>query len=209
MAISGRLDDPRPNVPVLDNRHGELMNMASRGFVGFVADRTEKIAYNHYDSGPDGVGLTVLAWLRTAVKAPDVLRERVAALRMVTSDQPTPADIERYGQYAVPYAASRVITTWMELLWRTQGDPELILQAGVIDDASSFPVDYPECEWGYVVDLDTGVFEVYRGRQAAPHNRGRFAASAHPCEQDYWPVALVTGWRFDQLPNDEDFLAAL
>ncbi|MFG1949291.1 hypothetical protein [Nonomuraea sp. NPDC048826] len=181
--------------------------MASRGFVGFVADQTQKIAYNHYDSAPDGIGLLVLAWLRTAVGTPDVLRERVAALRVATSGRPTADDIERYGQYADPHASTHEIT-WMELLWQTQGDPEAMLRAGVIADASSHPVDHPACEWGYLVDLDSQVFEVYRGGQAAPHNRGRFAA-AHPAESGHWPVALVMGWRFDQLPSDEEFLTAL
>lgn len=180
--------------------------MASRGFVGFVADQTEKIAYNHYDSAPDGVGLIVLGWLRTASKAPDVLRERVVALQVVTSGRPNKDDIERYGKYADPYVSSHVIT-WVELLWKTQGDPEAMLRAGVIDDASSYPVAYSECEWGYIVDLDTQVFEVYRGRQVAPHNRGRFATRPHP--DDHYPAALVTGWRFDQLPSDEEFLTGL
>lgn len=132
----------------------------------------------------------------------DALRGRVVALRVVTSGRPTAGDIERYGQYADPYVSSHVIT-WVELLWKTQGDPEAMLRAGVIDDASS----YPECEWGYIVDLDTQVFEVYRGRQAAPHSRGRFATRPHP--DGHYPAALVTGWRFDQLPSDEGFLTAL
>ncbi|MDA0634358.1 hypothetical protein ACQEUU_33965 [Nonomuraea sp. CA-218870] len=183
------------------------MTMASRGFVGFVTDHTEKIAYNHFDSGPDGIGLLVLAWLRTAAKTPDLLRERVAALRVVRSDtRPTVEDIERLGEYADDLSSCGV-TSWVELLWKTQGGPEAMLRAGVIEDASCYPVESSDCEWGYLVDLDTQVFEVYRGRQAAPHNRGRFATRPHP--HDHYPAALVTGWRFDQLPSDEEFLTTL
>ncbi|MFI6713568.1 hypothetical protein ACIBF7_44580 [Nonomuraea sp. NPDC050478] len=182
--------------------------MASRGFVGFVADKTEKIAYNHYDSGPTGVGLIVLAWLRDAAQAPGMLRERVAALRVVDSNStPTEDDIVRLGEYADAYTSSCGVPYWAGLLWKTQGDPEAMLRAGVIEDASSYPAESTDCEWGYLIDLDTQVFEVYRGQQAAPHHRGRFATQPHP--DDHYPAALVTGWRFDQLPSDDEFLTTL
>ncbi|MFC5813615.1 hypothetical protein [Nonomuraea harbinensis] len=182
--------------------------MASRGFVGFVVDRTEKIAYNHHDSGPTGVGLIVLSWLRITMKTPQALRERVTALRVVDpGSRPTVHDIERLAEHADPHASPRGVTFWMELLWQTQGDPDAMLRAGVIEDASSYPVEASDCEWGYLIDLDTTVFEVYRGKQAAPHNRGRFVTQPHP--DDHFPVALVAGWRFDQLPSDDEFLTTL
>ncbi|MDP4510299.1 hypothetical protein [Nonomuraea turcica] len=183
------------------------MTMGARGFVGFVADKVEKISYTHDDSYPAGVGLGVLAWLRTAMQAPQVLRQRVAAVRVVSPDSsPTQDDIERLGTYTDTLSSTAPGRHWWELLWRTQGEPEAILEAGVIVDAGDLPAN-SHCEWGYVVDLDSMVFEVYRGQQPQPHNRGRFVTENGP--RDHCPAALVTGWPLDQLPNEEEFLDAL
>ena len=43
--------------------------MSTRGFIGFVIDGTEKIAYNHYDSYPSALGLNVLHWLHVEPQA--------------------------------------------------------------------------------------------------------------------------------------------
>jgi hypothetical protein len=41
--------------------------MGTRGAVVLVADGQEKTVYNHYDSYPDGLGETVLKWVREAL----------------------------------------------------------------------------------------------------------------------------------------------
>lgn len=194
--------------PAGRRRRKPVTPVASRGFVGFVADHTEKIAYNHYDSVPSRVGLRVLAWLRTAVQQPQALRERVAALQVVhPASRPTADDIAWLRDYADPFLPPSRIISWLDLLWKTQGNPEAMLGAGVIEDASDYPADGSDCEWGYVIDLDTGVFEVYRGGQTGAHRRGRFAERPH--RPGHCQAALVTGWPFDQLPGDREFLAAL
>lgn len=192
--------------------------MSTRGFVGFVSDRTEKIAYNHSDSYPDALGLDVLKWLRFAVADLDdpaggvpSLRESVMALRVVDGEStPTEGDVERLAGFADLGVSARDPREWYVLLRETQGSPGRMLQAGVIQDAADFPADSLFAEWGYIVDLDTGVFEVYRGFQQEPHNRGRFADRT-PRESTfnvprYFPVALVHGWRLDDLPSDDAFL---
>ncbi|MGP3920568.1 hypothetical protein [Nonomuraea sp. 10N515B] len=181
--------------------------MATRGFVGFVADKAERITYIHDDSYPAGVGLAVLTWLRTATQARDVLWQQVVALRVVSPDTwPTQDDVRRLRTYADNPSASWPGRGWWELLWKTQGDPQAILEAGVLIDACDFPAN-SHCEWGYLLDLDTGVFEVYRGPQLQPHNRGRFVTGQDSGEQ--WPAALVAGWPLDQLPDAKEFLDTL
>ncbi|MER7363498.1 hypothetical protein [Nonomuraea wenchangensis] len=176
--------------------------MATRGFLGFVIDRTAKIAYAHDDTYPAGVGLLVLTWLRIAAPPLDGLRKQAAAVRVVSpTSRPTPGDVARLAQYTHP--CSSQVRHWWELLWQTQGDPEKILQAGVIEDASDFPAD-PHCEWGYVIDLDNKVLEVYRGGQSRPHQRGRFASDASAGAP--W---LVMGWTLEDLPTDREFLETL
>jgi len=190
--------------------------MSTRGFVGFVADDTEKIAYNHSDSYPRGLGLEVLEWLRSTVseakdpaEAITQVRELVRALRVVDLDStPTGEDIERLKEFASQRVPRGELIEWYMLLHATEGNLGEILRAGVIEDAASFPIDSLSAQWGYLVDLDAEVFEVYRGSQKKPHERGRFAARA-PERGDHWPVALVTSWPLTALPSPADFLTTL
>jgi hypothetical protein len=180
--------------------------MSTRGFLGFVIDQAEKIAYNNYDSYPDGLGLAVLDWLQGMDR--EVVEDQVRKIRVVASDTtPTDADIERLLKYADVVVGSNAVNDWYVLLRKTQGKPGLMLEAGVIQDASEFPADSLWAEWGYIIDFDQGVFEVYRGFQKAPHSRGRFA---HLTGSDgYVPVALVATWSLGDLPDHERFLAAI
>lgn len=197
--------------------------MGTRGFIGFVADGVEKIAYNQFDSYPDGVGATVLDFLwanrheltctrhsSVSGSAPDLIRK----LRVVGENStPTAEDVERLSQYADLRVGTRDPREWYVLLRETQGNPALMLQAGVIEDASGFPLDSLFCEWGYLVDMDAKTFEVYRGFQRSPHGKGRFASRgegrAAPLGNEYHPVALAQSWPLDKLPTHDEFLAAL
>lgn len=191
--------------------------MGTRGFITFVADGVEKTAYNHWDSYPDSLGAGVLEWLRTERDRADVtetadwlapIAARVRALRAVRHhDRPTPADIERLEPWTDLGVGSRSRNDWYCLLRGTQGDPAAMLDAGVIEDASHFPADSLFAEWGYVIDLDKQVFEVYEGFQQSPHDKGRFA-SRKAEDNNYYPVALVQSWPLAELPDSAAFDAA-
>lgn len=185
--------------------------MGTRGFVGFVVDGQEKIAYNHFDSYPSGLGVDVLSWLRIAAsEGTDHLVERARALR-VAEGEPTDEDIERLAPYANLEVGERSERpTWYQLLRKTQGNPGNILAAGVYEDASTFPCDSLFAEHGYLVDLDRGVLEAYEGFQQSQPTKGRFADRApHDPGSGYFPCALVAEWKLSDLPSDEDFIATL
>ena len=180
--------------------------MSTRGFVTFVIDGAEKTAYNHSDSYPDGLGLAMLEWLRQAA-ADEATAIRARDLRVVDPEsKPSPGDIERLKGFANAGVGTQSLDDWYVLLRETQGEPALMLEAGVIGDAREFPRDSLFAEWGYVADFDAGRFEVYRGFQRLRHHAGRFADRAP--ENGYYPVMLVAGWPFDALPSDADFGAA-
>jgi hypothetical protein len=190
--------------------------VSTRGFVGFVIDGVEKIAYNHSDSYPDGLGLGVLGWLRPALAGDaEATAEAVRGLRAVDSQsKPTAEDVERLGKFkwtAAQHGGDRDLREgqeWYDLLREAQGEPKLMLEAGVIEDGSGFPNDSLFAEWGYMADFDAGRFEVYRGFQQS-RGEGRFAERAESANvHGYWPVTLAEGWSFDVLPTDEAFTAA-
>lgn len=188
--------------------------MSTRGFLGFVIDGQEKIAYNHFDSYPGGLGVDVLSFLRIAAsESTEQIAERVRALRVVDSDsEPTDEDIERLAPFTNTNVGERCERPdWYQLLRETQGKPGAILQAGFIEDATRFPLDSLFAEYGYMVDLDRGVFEAYVGFQEAGHSKGRFAdrePDPNNVANGYYPCALVAEWKLDALPTDDELVAA-
>ncbi len=182
--------------------------MGTRGFVTFVIDHQEKTGYVHCDAYPEKVGLLVLRWARAHAQDRDLLAARARALRVVSPDsKPTAGELRDLGRFAEGPGRPG---TWYHLLRGTQGDPGLILLAGVIEDASGFPLE-PQALWGYVVDVDAGNLEVYRGGQKEGHESGRFARLGPFTIGDltYWPPALVASWPFGALPvSAADFTAA-
>ena len=106
----------------------------------------------------------------------------------------------------------------------------MMLRCGYIEDHSEFPLDSLFCEWGYIVDFDRNVFEVYegfqktrpkkghwKGRPTAAENKVNFEAHLKWCKKngrepfrpktpDYKAIELVASWPFRELPSDEDFL---
>lgn len=171
--------------------------MSTRGFVGFIVDGKEKIAYNHFNSYPSGLGMDVMQWAERANL--QTAREQVAALQVVTGEQPpTQRDIERLSPYMDDDLAQPPDPPdWSTLLLGTQGDPAKILDCGYIKDASDFPINSLFAEWGYLVNLDIGKIEVYRGVQDTPHHESRFA-SRPPAGNGYWPVKLVATFPLDK-----------
>jgi len=209
--------------------------MGTRGFVGVSVDGTEKIAYQQFDSYPSGVGLQALGAARKIAADPAAWRERAAGLTLVTNDtRPTPEQVERLRQYADTAVSTGELTEWYVLLRNLQGDLIGYLDVGLMEDAGRFPLDSLFCEWGYLVDFDEGVFEVYKGFQKAPHDRGRFAGriaaevaagkrldpAVEAAERAshyrdgyeppaYYEVALAEAWLLGALPDDEAFMAEI
>lgn len=182
--------------------------MGTRGFVGFVVDGTEKIAYNHCDSYPDGLGSDVLGWLRKEHHGH--IKRKAAELRVVDeSSTPTADDIERLAPYANTRVGTQKTDDWYVLLRETQGNPAAVLDAGVMLDGGEFPRDSLFAEYGYLVNLDDQTFEAYRGFQRERHDKGRFADREPARESNgYYPVALVASWPLGSLPTDEQLAAA-
>ncbi|KWT61865.1 hypothetical protein ADL21_11325 [Streptomyces albus subsp. albus] len=181
--------------------------MSTRGFLAFAADGITKTAYNHSDSYPEGLGLEILQWVRLAHRgrsAAAVRRLRVVA----PGSTPTKDDCARLARYYDPGVDSfGNQPTWYQLLRGSQGSPATVLHAGVIEDASTFPADSLWAEWGYVIDFDTQVLEVYAGFQRALHADGRYAAPV-PDADGYYPARRVAQWPLDALPGDEEFVTA-
>ena len=105
--------------------------MGTSGHISFIAGSDAKNAYSHLDSGPDELGIKVLHWLRSASCQPDLLKEAITRLKLVSEDgpSPTPEEFSRFRQYSDPLVGDPTIS-WYALLRRTQGDPTAMVLRG-------------------------------------------------------------------------------
>jgi hypothetical protein len=189
--------------------------MGTRGFVGFVVDGVEKFVVTHGDSYPSGVGVGVLEWLaghqdELVFGAPGGVVDRVRALRFVSPSVDPDVDPPGLGRVRDAlrggpheYFADASVE---EVLDFAAYDLDTLLRGGLAFDGNSFPLDSLYCEWGYLVDLDTRAFEVYRGFQTTPPTSGRFVGRP-PVSDPYFPVALVASWPLVALPDRDRLLA--
>jgi len=192
--------------------------MGTRGAFGVITGEVEKIGYNQFDSYSDGKGIDNLRWLRQAVADGrlDEIRQSAIDCKLVSNAvKPTPADVKHLAGATDLSVSKQSTDDWYCLTRDTHGFIEKMLDCGYIEDHSTFPLDSLFCEWAYIVDFDTGVFEVYKGFQDEAHTEGRFAGRvAKPDDwvpeyqgaKFYYPVRLVASYPLDALPSDEEFL---
>lgn len=190
--------------------------MGTRGFVGFAVGGELKIAYNHWDSYPSGLGLDVLRWLRGELTAEKdgivgAWRTQIEALTTVPDRGPTDEERTRLIEFRddnVGGPLNDPRDEWYKLLRHTQGKPGAILKSGFYEDAGDFARNSLFCEYGYLVDLDNERLETYEGFQTGPVTSGRWAGLG-PDEDGYYPVRLRMRSAFDALPADREFVDLL
>lgn len=160
--------------------------MGTRGITGFIIDGQERMAYQQYDSYPEGVGRDVLNFARSITDIEEV-REKVRALRVVDEHAVvTPEELAEIGKrYWEDVDTGK---SWYAYLRATQGNPALIIESGFIADASDEAHGEDGwLEYSWVLDLDNREFIGYEGSLAEVE---KIRAS------------------FDSLPTDEELSKA-
>jgi hypothetical protein len=205
--------------------------MGTRGIFGVIVGEQQKIAYNHYDSYPSGNGQANLSWLREAVEEDQIVHYRHLAqkARLVDDSVPPKAkDVQALAD-VTDLGVSR--QDWYCLTHVTQGSIPAMLNCGYIYDSASFALDSLFCEWGYIVNFDTEMFEVYEGFQKSVPTAGlwtgrptteedteTYILHLEAClkegrepwrkrESEYKAIQRIAAYPFRDLPSEEDFLA--
>ena len=75
-----------------------------------------------------------------------------------------------------------------------------------IENNINFAKDSLFCGYGYVVDLDNNIFEVYMGFNKIPLAKEERFYSDKPDDSGYYPIKLLAKFDFSNLPNIEEFL---
>lgn len=175
--------------------------MGTRHLIFVVSGGEYRIAqYGQWDGYPSGQGTTVLDFLRTSdllafkskCEATKWLHEEAA---QGMSDEDQEKLFKANPQWSRDNGA--------KILGIVLNAPEGI----VLRNSISFANDSLMCEWAYVIDLDLGVLEVYKGFNVF-NPVGRFVSDKKDA-QGYYPVTLVKSYLLDALPNDEEFVKEL
>ena len=186
--------------------------MGTRGALGFRIDGKDKIAYNHFDSYPSGLGAAVAKFLVKAASTRAGLARLQAKARLLQAipkdSKPTPEDIKRCAKYTDLGVSNQSTDDWYCLLRNAQGNPAAMLQVQKYEDSASFMLDSLFCEYAYIINLDENVLEFYRGFQDLPHDKGRYAkdlsmmnAKLAENRSTYFPVALLRTFRLNRIPK--------
>ncbi|MEW5931961.1 MAG: hypothetical protein AB1816_00040 [Bacillota bacterium] len=176
--------------------------MATRGAYGFRVDGVDKVTYNHHDSYPEWLGERVVAWVRVTPR--EEIEKIARGIVLVSPDSvPTAAQVEECREWVDLSVSEQTFYDWYCLLRRAQGDLSAY-QRGLryMTDDHEFLADSLFCEWAYIINLDEGVLEVYRGFQKRwdPNPRNRYRSL--PARGRYYPVALVAEFPLDGIPAD-------
>ena len=184
--------------------------MGTRGVFGFRVNGEDKVNYNHMDSYPDGNGMAILRFLHDfrdgkspveKLAGAGLKRDWIAELREAAAvlTEACEGDLTQYSGCD---------------MWAT-------LSCGLHGGYIEFILNSLMCEWGYIINLDDELLEVYQGWQLAPHEKGRYAHRTENLEyrrmlragrgnayEEYYPCALVASWPLKDLPDEELFLDA-
>ena len=140
--------------------------MGTHGVVGVVKNGQTKATYNHFDSYPEGMGVTVLKDVKNCDL--EKARENFDKIKLIEDDEDTPPKelLKLYSEYGNPgvrgLSTNTEIKNWYQLLRKAQGTLKPFLNGTIthmID--SAYFAKSPSCEWAYIVNLDTEKFEVW------------------------------------------------
>lgn len=178
--------------------------MITRGSIGFRLNGKDYVTYNHSDSYPSCLGVSILKQAKGFAKDLEKTKQRVSKLVLVKeNDKATPEHVDRTAKYHNLAVGSQSARDYYCLLRNAQGDLDKYLEVELMIDSSGFLADSLYCEWAYIINLDEGVLEVYKGFNRAANGKGRYAKLQ---TYEYYGVTLEKTYPLSKLPSEAKFL---
>lgn len=187
--------------------------MGTRNLTAVFVDGEYKIAqYGQWDGYPEGQGLTCLkfAWNVLANKENrKAFADKVRSCSWITQEE-----IDRRNAMIKSGEVKDWTKVWPELSRDTCADILALVAKSenglLLNNNITFAADSLFCEWAWVIDLDAGTFEGYRGfnqtTDLTPEDRFYFLVDKQKGE--YNAIILAAKWSLDDLPGKDAFLAA-
>ena len=177
--------------------------MGTRGLVGFYIKGKYKLSYNHHDSYIMGLGVEVakaIHFISTQNRLKE-LEAKVEAIKMVNNEiPPSKALQDEYRKFSDLGVGKRDVSDWYCLLRKVQGADilEAVLNKNLCHmlDGSGFAQESLFCEWGYIVNFDSGMLEIFNGFQKTPDLKGPFGVKQ---KNGYYPIKLIAAFRLNSV----------
>ena len=181
--------------------------MGTRGLFGFRKNGIDKAMYNHYDSYPDGLGREVIYWLQYV--STEKLNEIFDKIVLVDADEkPNETEKAELDECEL-YDYSGEYQEWYSLLHKLQGNPSLIEK--IVDTYGkvymcndiSFIEDSLWCEYAYIINLDEGVLEFWKGWQTKPWSENRYGTdpAENNIQEEYYPCKKIATINLEDITN--------
>ena len=179
--------------------------MGTRHITAVVAEGEFVVAqYGQWDGYPTGAGNDIVAIISGKIDQLKASLKHIVPVDSGTVErywaecgaQEWGADMETCRRFKVKHMTLDRDTgpDVLNILIHTEVSVELYLDVGFIADGLF-------CEWVYVVDLDSGMFEIYQGFQIHP-SENRFSSMFEGTINGYYPPKLVATYPLDDLPTD-------
>lgn len=169
--------------------------------------------YNHSDSYPEALGVEILSELK-AVPDWDEAKAMASSLIGIPETRELPG-LDRMFETEVRRHMPDTVkaenpATLYDLYQPIQGTlaPYLDGRLRFVPTANDFIYDSLFCEWGYIANLDTDTFEVWRGLQQEPfQGENRYGTEAD--RTGYVPCRPLLNYSLKtDLPSNDEFLDA-
>ena len=176
--------------------------MGTRGLYGFRKNGMDKTTYNHFDSYPSWLGLNIAEFCcKHSIE--DMHKIFDGIVLVDRNSTPTEEQIDDCIQngFCNLSVSSRSEADWYCLLRNCQGDLEALANAKrniYMEDKHEFIKDSLWCDYAYIINLDDGVLEYWKGFQKTPQEGNRYGAESH---DDYYPCKLVLTFPLSEI-ND-------
>lgn len=201
-------------VPHIDiGKEGD--DMGTRHLTIVYLDGEYKVAqYGQWDGYPEGQGKTVLQFAREISEpcARKTFAEKVRSCSYFTKKELDEID---------KAIKNNEIKNWQRLFPQLSRDTGAEILTFINNEPAGmklqsdleFAADSLFCEWAWLIDLDAGKLEAYKGFNEKPlteNDRFYFLRDKEPeyHTDTYHAVVLAASWSLDDLPSDESFLAA-
>jgi hypothetical protein len=176
--------------------------MGTSHLIAVQLDGQYRIAqYGQWDGYPSGQGETVLDFLGNTFHRP-TFEAKLRAASWITAEESEAINELGEDWKLIWPQLSRDLGA--EILQMVQDhDPGIKLKNSI-----SFAADSLFCEWGYVIDLDKNVLEVYKGfnqEPLDPSERFYGATTEDPFTntEKYYPIRRVASYSLHSLPTQQ------
>lgn len=187
--------------------------MGTRNLTIVISNGKTKVAqYGQWDGYPEGQGQTILKFLRE-VNLKE-FKASIDKLKWLTKKECTLLDKDEDTYTKHPYLSrdcggqilGAIHYGTMNVSEGLGKRKDIKVNVLGLIDSTNFVNDSLFCEWAYVVDLDKGTFEVYRGfNQSQLAETERFAPN-QKSDDGYYPVKLFKTHKLSKLPTVKEFI---